>query len=208
MPPAFIYFDLGNVLCLFSRPQEIRQVSEVSGVPEEKISEVLLNHETGILWEYERGEIDDQQFYEKFCRLTDSRPEMSALLRADSEIFQFNVELLPIVAHLEDAQIPLGILSNICPPHWRFVSDGRYGMIPGAFKKTVLSYEVGAQKPSEKIYRRATELAGVAPNQILFIDDIEENVAAAHRAGWDAVQYTTPDALEQELLSRGIRSNY
>ncbi|HZZ28537.1 MAG TPA: HAD family phosphatase [Pirellulales bacterium] len=207
MPPAFIYFDLGNVLCFFSRPQEIRQVSQLSGVPEDKVKDVLIGSHA-ILWPYERGELNDEQFHAEFCRLTGSQPELAALLAADSEIFTLNTELLPLVANLEDSQIPLGLLSNICPSHWRTVTDGRYGILPGAFKKFALSYQIGVQKPDEKIYRRATELAGVPPQQIFFIDDIAKNVAAAQHFGWDAVQYTTPDALEQELHRRGVRCNF
>ena len=208
MPPAFIYFDLGNVVCLFSRPQEIRQVSEVSGVAEDKLKDVLLAPQHGILWRFERGELDDRGFYEEFCRLTGSHPDMAALLTADSDIFQLNVPLLPVIANLEDSQIPLGILSNICPPHWRLLTDGRYAILPHAFKIFALSYEIGVQKPDEKIYRRAEEMAGAAAQQILFIDDVADNVAGACRLGWDAIQYTSPDALEQELLRRDIRCNF
>jgi FMN phosphatase YigB (HAD superfamily) len=207
MPPAFIYFDLGNVLCFFSRPQEIQQVSQVSGVPEEKVKEVLLGPQ-GILWPYERGETNDKQFHAEFCRLSGSQPDMATLLKADSEIFQLNAGLLPLVAHLEDSQIPLGILSNICPSHWHTATDGRYGILPSAFKQFALSYQIGAQKPDEKIYRRAAELADVPPQQICFVDDTADNVAAARRFGWDAVQYTAPDALEHELINRGVRCNY
>jgi FMN phosphatase YigB (HAD superfamily) len=207
MPPAFIYFDLGNVLCFFSRQKEVQQVSQVSGVPEEKVHEVLLGQQ-GILWPYERGEFNDEQFHAEFCRRTGSLPDMTALLTADSDIFELNFELLPLVAHLEDAQIPLGILSNICPSHWRIATDGRYGILPKAFRQFALSYQVGIQKPNEKIYRRAAELAAVPTSQIFFADDIAENVATARRLGWDAVQYTSPDALERELLNRGVRCNF
>ncbi|HTQ39518.1 MAG TPA: HAD family phosphatase [Pirellulales bacterium] len=207
MPPAFIYFDLGNVLCYFSRPQEIRQVAELSGVPEDKVKDVLIGSHA-ILWQYERGELNDEQFYSEFCRLTGSGPDMAALLQADSDIFTLNTALLPLVANLEDSQIPLGVLSNISPSHWRLVTDGRYGILPRAFQTFALSYEIGVQKPDEKIYRRATELAGVPAERIFFVDDIEKNVAAARRCGWDAVQYTSPDALEQELRRRGVHCNF
>ncbi len=207
MPPAFIYFDLGNVLCFFSRPQEMRQVSEVSGVPEEKVKDVLIGSHA-ILWAYERGELTDEQFHAEFSRLTGSHPDMAAFLQADADIFTLNAELLPLVIHLEDSEIPLGVLSNICASHWRIVTDGRFGILPQAFKQLALSYQIGAQKPNEKIYRRAAELAGVPPEQILFIDDVADNVAGAQRCGFDAIQYTSPDALEQELRHRGIHCNY
>jgi HAD superfamily hydrolase (TIGR01509 family) len=113
-----------------------------------------------------------------------------------------------LLAHLEDSQIPLGILSNTGPAHWRTVSDGRYKILPGAFRTHVLSFEVGALKPDEKIFRRAIELAGISHEKILYIDDIASYVDAGRRVGLDAVEYTTTDALAEELLQRDVRSNY
>src|SRR5262249_42499335 len=105
VPPSFIYFDLGNVLCLFSRPREIRQVAEISGVPEDKVKDVLVGSHA-ILWPYERGELNDEQFHAEFCRLTGSQVDMAALLQADSDIFTLNFEVLPLVAHLEASGLP------------------------------------------------------------------------------------------------------
>ena len=39
-------------------------------------------------------------------------------------------------------------------------------------------------------------------------DDVIGHVEAAKKLGIDAVQYTTTDALEQELLKRGVRCNF
>ncbi len=147
------------------------------------------------------------QFYEAFCRATDTRPDPAAFHKANSEIFTLNGSLLPLVGHLEDSGIPLGILSNTCPSHWRVVADGRYGIIPGAFKAIVLSYEVKSLKPDPKIYQRAIELAGVPAANIFYVDDVPGHVEGARRAGIDAVQYTTTDALVQDLVKRGIRCN-
>ena len=206
MPPEFIYFDLGNVLCPFEREKEIRQVAKVSGVGEAKVHEVLIG-KGGILWRGERGELDDQGLYEEFCRLTGSRPEIEAFLRANADIFTLNGELVPLVAQLEDAQIPLGILSNTCSSHWRPLADGRYAILLSPFREKVLSYEVRAAKPDERIFRRAIERARVPAERILFIDDLPEHIDGARKMGIDAVQYTTTDALLRELLARGVRCN-
>jgi len=206
MPPAFVYFDLGNVLCPFEREKEIRQVAEVSGVSAEKVREVLLG-EQGILWKAERGELDDRGLHAEFCRLTGSRVEMGAFLRGNADIFTLNGELVPLVAQLEDAQIPLGILSNTCSSHSGILSDGRYSILLSPFRVRVLSYEVGATKPDEKIFWRAIELAGVPAEEIFYIDDLPGHVEAARKLGIDAVQYTTTDALLRELLARGVRCN-
>ncbi len=170
------------------------------------MSDVLIGSQ-GLLWKFETGELDDQQFYETFCRATDSRPDPAAFHRANSEIFTLNGSLLPLVGHLEDSGIPLGILSNTCPSHWRVVADGRYGIIPRAFKAIVLSYEVKSLKPDPKIYQRAIELAGVPAEKIFYVDDVPGHVEGARCAGIDAVQYITTDALVQELVKRGVRCN-
>ena len=207
MRPQFIYFDVGNVLCYFSRDREVQQVVEVSGVGAQRVREVILG-EHGILWRYEAGELDHRQFYEEFCQATDSRPEMAAFLAADADIFTLNGSIVPLVAQLEDAQIPLGILSNTSQSHWRHLNDGRYAIVHMPFRRTVLSFEVGATKPDKRIFTRAIEAAGVAPERIFYVDDLAGHVAAARSLGIDAVQYTSTDALEQELLKRGVRSNF
>jgi putative hydrolase of the HAD superfamily len=83
-----------------------------------------------------------------------------------------------------------------------------YGILPAAFTVFALSFQIGALKPDPKIYRAAAELAGVAPGEILFCDDILGHVTGAREAGFDAVQYTSTPALVAELHDRGLRFNY
>ncbi len=135
----------------------------------------------GLLWKYETGEFSDQQFYDAFCRATETRPDQAAFHKANSEIFTLNGSIVPVVGNLEEAGVPLGILSNTCASHWRVVADGRYGIIPGAFKQIVLSYEVKSLKPDPKIYQRAVELAGVPADKIFYIDDVPGHVEGALR---------------------------
>jgi len=62
---------------------------------------------------------------------------MRKFLYADGDIFQLNSEMLPVVAHLEDAQIPLGILSNTSNAHWNVVIRRRFGAIFSAIVQKV-----------------------------------------------------------------------
>ncbi len=54
----------------------------------------------------------------------------------------------------------------------------------------------------------AAELAEVHPEAIFYCDDIPDNVEAARRVGFDAVQYTDTPTLVSELRKRGVRFNY
>ena len=60
---------------------------------------------------------------------------MEKLLTADADIFTLNGSLLPLIAQLEDSQIPLGLLSNISAPHWRLLIDGRFAILPDAVSR-------------------------------------------------------------------------
>ncbi len=148
--PSFLYFDLGNVLLLFDHQKACRQMAAVAGITAEKVWQVVF--ESDLELRYEAGELDDRGFYEVFCQQTDSRPDFEALLLAGSDIFTPNTSIFPVVGALDAAGYRLGVLSNTCPAHWAYCRAGRYGLLDRGFDVYALSYELGACKPSPKIF--------------------------------------------------------
>lgn len=61
------------------------------------------------------------------------------------------------------------------------------------------SAALGHRKPSPEFYHLANEHAGVAAADIVFIDDIRENVEAARAFGWNAVEWNGEVALDEAL---------
>src|SRR3989344_7591064 len=57
------------------------------------------------------------------------------------------------------------------------------------FHRMYFSCDVGIQKPSSRIFRHVCNDLGVKPQDCLFIDDKQENVASAQKAGMHAVQF-------------------
>ena len=55
--------------------------------------------------------------------------------------------------------------------------------------EVVYSHECGMSKPDPAIYALTCERVGAEPSQVVFLDDIEPNVAGARRAGLSAVLY-------------------
>lgn len=206
MPPKFIYFDLGQVLLNFDRSRQCQQMADVAGTTSEIVQAVVFD--AGLHWKYEAGELNSQQFFDVFCRQTDTRPQYETLLHANSDIFRMNPTIAALVAALEGAGHRLGVLSNTCEAHWRLVSRGQYGILPGAFEQCVLSYEVGAIKPDERIFRVAVERAGCDPAEIFYTDDTPGHVEAAKALGFDALVYTDTATLAEELARRGLEFNY
>jgi putative hydrolase of the HAD superfamily len=61
------------------------------------------------------------------------------------------------------------------------------------FDAVVISCEVGMRKPDEAIFRHAADLLGLAPQECVFIDDIEHNVRAAEAIGMIGLLHTDAD---------------
>jgi putative hydrolase of the HAD superfamily len=61
---------------------------------------------------------------------------------------------------------------------------------PGLFDTVVISGECGMRKPEPGIFRHAAQSLGLAPEQCVFIDDMEANVAAAAACGMTGVHHT------------------
>jgi HAD superfamily hydrolase (TIGR01509 family) len=55
----------------------------------------------------------------------------------------------------------------------------------------VYSYEVGNEKPDQRIYQLACERLGVDPREVVMVDDVEANVVAARDVGMRAVLFQT-----------------
>jgi putative hydrolase of the HAD superfamily len=204
--PDFIYFDLGNVLLYFDHEVGCRQMAETARLTIDRVRRALFDE--GLLEAVETGRLSRQQAFDAFCRTTGTCADAAHLERAGSDIFRLNVSILPVVAKLRDAGYRLGVLSNTCESHWRFVLANFKAMFPHTFEALALSFKLGACKPDERIYRGAVELAGVSPQRIFYCDDIPANVEAARRVGIDAVQYTDTPSLVADLRKRGVRFNY
>jgi glucose-1-phosphatase len=202
MRPAFIYLDLGNVVVFFDRERAFRQMAAASGADVGTVRDVVMH--AGLQQALERGDIRWPEFHAEFSRRTGTRCDPDALARAASDMFWLNVGMLPLIAACERAGVPMGILSNTCDPHWRFLTSGTYAVLPGGFREIVLSHEVGAAKPERSIYDLATARAGVDPERIFFCDDLPPHVDAARAAGWDAECFESAHLLTEQLARRGL----
>jgi len=59
-------------------------------------------------------------------------------------------------------------------------------------------------KPDPAIYRLVCERFGLAPADLLFVDDSAKNIAAAQALGFDVHHFTDPAALRPALEARGL----
>jgi putative hydrolase of the HAD superfamily len=74
------------------------------------------------------------------------------------------------------------------------------------FDCVVVSAVVGLAKPEHAIYRLAANRLGLPPEQCVFIDDMERNVAAAREVGMAGIHYRVhqSDDLAAQLAGLGV----
>lgn len=128
-----------------------------------------------------------------------SLDEIRAILREQRII---NPSMVALVQSVRHHGHKTGLLSNI----------GREGMrglftdkeLDTLFDSVVLSSEVHMVKPHADIFEYALARLELDPEEVLFIDDTQANVAGARAVGIDAIQFTSQYHLESELQARGI----
>ena len=199
----FIYFDLGNVLVSFDHSRAFKQIAELTGISPARAEQILFGG--GLQIQYEKGEITTTEFHHHFCEQARVEISIDDLCFAASDIFEPLDDSIQLLQVLNKAGHRLGLLSNTCDCHWRFImSDDRFSFLHSCFELTILSFIEGFSKPGADIYRIATNRANCDPGSILFIDDLQENVEAAQSIGIDGINFRGFSALLDELTKRGV----
>ncbi len=153
---------------------------------------------------WERGEIDLKQYLDAavfYEPRSFSRDEFFDVMLSQSQLLPDGA--LEIVAELSASKrYMLGALNNEA----RETNEFRFGKfgLRRYLKVAISSCYVGMRKPDPAIYRLALDILGSAPNRTLFIDDREENVAAAAAAKMKAIQFKGAEALRAEFERLGV----
>ena len=204
MAIKFIYFDLGNVLLDFNHERGYEQIAAVSGLSTTEVRAALVD--SGLSDQYDVGQLSTDEFRKAFCDATGTTATVADLATAWGDIFDIKPQTVAVAASLLSTGHQIGILTNTCEAHWEYAVQ-RFTPLSLFFDPVIKSYQAKVMKPDSGIFKVATEAVGLAPEQIFFTDDREENVNAALEYGWQAVQFSSALQLANELESRGVSFN-
>ncbi len=151
---------------------------------------------------FELGFVGEAEFVEGISRELELRVSDGRFRELWSSIFPPETLIPESLLEKVKLQRRLLLLSNTNSIHFRAILEN-YALLRH-FDGYVLSYEVGALKPAAQIYEEAIRMAGCAPEECFFADDVEVNVEGARRAGIDAVQFRSHQQLAQALRERAI----
>jgi FMN phosphatase YigB (HAD superfamily) len=195
-----VIFDLGRVIVPFDFQRGYTALESLCGIPAAEIP--LRIAATGLVPRFERGEMEPHDFVREFSGHLGLKLPYADFCDIWCSIF-LTEPLIPesLLAGLR-ANYRLLLLSNTNAIHFDMIREA-FPLLR-QFDTLILSYEVGAMKPSPQIYRRAIAEAGCRPEECFFTDDILEYVEGARREGMDAVQFHSAGQIEEELKKRGV----
>jgi putative hydrolase of the HAD superfamily len=90
---------------------------------------------------------------------------------------------------LRDRGLKTALVSNAMDPAWILLRDLEEQELRARLDAIVFSSDVGVRKPSPKIFERALEELGVAPDRSAFVGDrLDADVRGAHELGMKTIQ--------------------
>ena len=198
-----IVFDLGNVLIPFDHGRWVTNFNKIqTGLGDKMFNRLKENHT--LQMEYESGKLSDSEFIKICLDWLGNGVTADQFCDLFSDIFTFNQHVIDLLPKLKKSY-KLVLLSNTSNIHKSY-AWGKYPFLNN-FDKLILSHEVGAVKPEEKIYKAVEDFTGGPPNTHIFIDDIRDYIIAAKNLGWDGIHFIGYENLVEEFKVRGILRN-
>jgi FMN phosphatase YigB (HAD superfamily) len=201
-----VCFDLGGVLVRICRDwAEGCVAADVPVRPfEAGPDHHAARHE--LVMSLQRGELDGPDFHRGMSELFDGLWSADEIARVDAAwLLGEYPGTADLIHELHAADIETACLSNTSHDHWGPLLA--YANV-GALRHQHASHLLGLVKPDEAIYRRFESLVDRRPDDIVFFDDLPENVEAAGRFGGDAVRIDhtgdTAAQIRAALAERGV----
>lgn len=199
---SFIYFDVGGVLIKdFSATNKWQEMKQFLGIPPEKdklCDQLYDKYEPAA----NEGQIDiDSLMPELEQKLDIKFPPNFSLRGYMTSKFSPNLSLWSILDSLQP-KYKLGLLTNMFPNLLNGIEER--GLLPSTVWDQIVDSSIAhTYKPELEIYHIAQKAAGVPHNEILFIDNLPENLEPAKSLGWTTFHY---DPHNYEQSSRELAS--
>jgi putative hydrolase of the HAD superfamily len=194
-----VFFDIGNVLLRFSNKRILRKFAWAVGLHPVKIARLIWKGR--IVDRIERGEVSGEEIHGLFISELGYKGDFVKFKTLWCDHFTLDRGSFAILKSLS-GRMPTYLLSNTNALHIEHIRE-RYAF-PALVKGAILSHELKLRKPQREIYEAALRMSGTAPDETVFIDDLEENCVGARKAGLHAIRYRGAKDLKKRLRALGI----
>jgi putative hydrolase of the HAD superfamily len=202
-----IYWDIGGVLLTNGWDHEERaRVLAQFGIPREEYE--ARHPEANDRWE--KGELSDEEFLKEtvfFKERSFTPADFIQAIRAQSKWLPGGarnvISALRQDNGLKSGSLKMAMLNNESGSlnDFRIATFG----LTEFFDAFFCSAYVGMRKPDPRMFRGGAAMLHFHPEECAFVDDRENNCAAAAEVGMHAIQYTGEEPLRESLGALGVR---
>lgn len=199
-----LMFDLGAVIMDIDFAASNAAFAEIN--VDFKRFHQLYQQDYSVITDYERGKVNCDHFLSSIRQALNVDPALSdqvfdqAWLRLIGDIPQRKWDLLKQLRE----QYHLILYSNTNASHLREIRR-KYPQLESMFDAVYFSNEMGYRKPDEGGYRLILDEQGFKGSDVVFFDDLSQNIAGAKAFEISGHQVTEPDAfyslVEQYLVT-------
>ncbi|MDE1854838.1 MAG: HAD family phosphatase [Candidatus Micrarchaeota archaeon] len=196
-----ILFDLGGVIIDYTDDRYFYPyLARVSGVPVKKVWHTIQNRMEARL---DTGQINLRDFNRAVANRLGIKPSQVKWYEMHRDNSRINRGTMGVVRRLHK-RYSVSYLSNVDRSRYEWSTKLLRPYLK-FFEHRFASCEIGMRKPSAAIYRYALRHMGFGGREVIFIDNLEENVRGARRAGIKSVLFKSPRQLERALKHIGVR---
>ncbi|MBI1684610.1 HAD family hydrolase [Caulobacter hibisci] len=199
-PPRAVLWDVGNVIVRWN-PRTL--YAKIFKEPADL--DRFLSHVGTMDWhsETDRGVTFGDNIALRAAQFPEHAEHLAAWWDRWDEMFSGAIpETEGLIEDLALAGVPQYALTNMANESW----PGVKAMSPvfRHLRDAIVSAEEKVIKPDPRIYEIVLERTGLAPHDLLFIDDNADNIAAARALGFHVHLFTDPAALRPVIQAHGL----
>ena len=199
-----IVFDFGGVICYPPSAQTRAELERLTGMPYDKLEVINRQYRD----EWDRGTYDGQGYYRYMLPKAGLNPDdetLAKIIQTDLDGWKnLDPGTVQLMRDIKVAGCTLGILSNMPRDFLTWARDE--GGIPIFTEADVgiFSCEHHIIKPEPEIYMLLQERIGCACNEIVFFDDVDNNINAACKLGMRGLLWADSKAARSQLQTMGL----
>jgi len=188
MPIRAVFFDFGGVIMRTEYQSPRQKLAERFNMDYDEMDKAVFGSDSARRASI--GEItEDAHWAAVLKRFKQPASEMRAFR---DNFFGGDVIDRKLVEYIRSlrGEFHTGLISNAWSGLREFITREK---LIDLFDTVIISAEIGAVKPSAKIYEVALEQAKVSANEAVFVDDMQLNVEACEKVGMKGILFNDPE---------------
>lgn len=199
--PRWFVFDIGNVLIKLAYERVLARICASSDLDRDRL--VRLMEAAGGYRDLERGLVSFEAFHQALRERGGYRGELEELRSVWSDFFEGPVEGMQELLERVRERYQVAFLSNSNSVHEQVIAE-QFGLFFRKDEPLLYSHQLRMAKPDPGIFRHLLERLGSGAGEVIYTDDLLENVRAATDIGIRAYLFEGALELERQLELDGL----